>query len=144
MYAVKGLGACILDAELHSPKRKVSTHVSPTIAWKEDTEENRKNEKLGWMDFMGDKWRFAALSEEQKEQIAIHEKEKLKFMFNYILRQYGWKYAEDFYFNTSWAEKFKKAGIKIEIDYPHCKYTKDKQCDLFCPHFRGKCDYKEV
>lgn len=44
MYTVKGLSACILDAEIHAPRvpeNKVIPH-TPIIFWEEDSKENQK------------------------------------------------------------------------------------------------------
>lgn len=143
MYVVKGLSACILDAEIHTPRAPKSEQIrkNPVITWEEDNKENQINNKLGWINFNGQKWRFCAYTEEEKEIMAKQEREKLEHMFEYILNKYGWNYAEQFYLNSSWSHKFKKNNLKIELNRPHCIYSEDKQCDILCPYFCGKCNY---
>lgn len=63
-------------------------------------------------------------------------------MFDYILKNYGWFYAEKFY-NEAWRDQFAKAEVAIDLCYPHCRYTRDKQCDLNCPYFNGMCTWEE-
>ena len=64
-------------------------------------------------------------------------------MFDYILKNYGWEYAEGFYNWNQWREKFDRHGIVPNLKIPHCEYTGSRQCDLFCPFFEKKCTLEE-
>ena len=66
---------------------------------------------------------------------------KILNMYDYLLNNYGWDYADYFWnYSRGGSEKIKKYNLK-EKKLPHCKCTKDGQCDLFCPYFCGKCNY---
>ena len=138
---VMGLGAAILIAEMEAPHVPV---VHPTIKWEDDTEENRKDKSLMWITdhVLNRKYRFRALTEEEKQERRKKEEAKLRFMFQYILEHYGWEYAESFY--EFWDYQFKKANVKIDSIYPHCRYTRDGQCDIFCPYFNGRCQCESL
>lgn len=138
---VKGLGAAILKAEMKAPHVPV---IHPTIKWEDDTEENRKDKSLMWITdhVLNRKYRFRALTEQEKQERREKEEAKLRFMFQYILEHYGWQYAEEFY--EFWDYQFKKANVEIDLAYPHCRYTKDGQCDIFCPYFYGRCQCESL
>lgn len=144
-YVVTGLGAAVLVAEMNAPRlpgdKPIPLH--PTINWEDDTEENRQNITTGWWTRGTKKYRFRNHTEEEKEQMAAAEKYKLQSMFDYILEHYGWEYAEGFYNWDQWRKKFDRAGVVPNLNYPHCRYTKEGQCDLFCPFYQGKCTLEE-
>lgn len=138
---VTGLGAAILTAEMEAPHVPV---VHPIINWEDDTEENRNDKSLMWITNHVSKktYRFRSLTEQEKKERKEKEEAKLRFMFQYILEHYGWQYAESFY--ELWDYQFKKAGVEIDSIYPHCRYTKDGQCDIFCPYFSGRCQCESL
>lgn len=140
-YVVTGLGAAILNAEFHAkrlPKAR-SVPLAPTIRFEDDTIENQNDSKIVWWTHGDKKYRFRNHTEEEKRILAAAEKYKIEQMFDYILNHYGWEYAERFYNCEQWREKFDRHGMIPNLKIPHCEYTKDRQCDLFCPFFAGKC-----
>ena len=138
---VTGLGAMILKAEMEAPRVPA---VHPTIKWENDTEENRKDKSLMWITdhVLNRKYRFRGLTQQEKQERKQKEEEKLRFMFQYILEHYGWRNAEAF--RREWDYQFEKAGVEISFDYPHCRYTRDGQCDIFCPYFNGRCQCESL
>lgn len=152
-FVVTGAGAAILNAEFRF--RGVPGMKSPnqrkmeTITWDEATEDERENGLWFSGPFGNEKKMFKRHSEEELKQIEEDTKTwmqaKLNFMFNYILEHYNYEYAKFFYDCDSWHEKFIKYDVKIDFNtIPHCKYSKDGQCDLFCPFISKKgCTYSE-
>ena len=82
-------------------------------------------------------------TEEEKRILTAAEKYKIEQMFDYILTNYGWEYAERFYNWDQWRKLFDKHGIVPNLKVPHCEYTDSRQCDLFCPFFKKKCMLEE-
>lgn len=148
MMVVRGFSAAVLKAEIEAPRLPESKGIPlhPTILWEDDTEENRQSIKSGWwtdktLKHGERKWRFRAHTPEEKAILAAAEKYKLEHMFDYLLKNYGWEYAERFYNWDQWHVKFEKCGLVPDFNYPHCRYTKEGQCDLLCPFYQGKCNY---
>lgn len=145
MFVVKGLGAAILDAEMHVKRRPGSRSIDrfPTISWEDASEEMRDDPKVMWIKHGERKYTFRKVTEEEKAEIRLNGQWKLREEFKYILEHYGWKYAEEFYTRAR-RDEFEKYNVKINLYIPHCKYTKDGQCDLFCPFYEcGNCYYRE-
>lgn len=147
-YVVTGLGAIVLSAEMNTPRLPESKNIPlhPTISWEDDTEENRQNKELMWWSDHTyrnrKKWRFRSHTPEEKEILIAAEKFKLEHMFDYILKNYGWENAEDFYNWDQWRRRFDRCGYTPDFNYPHCRHTAQGQCDLFCPFYQGKCNYQ--
>lgn len=137
---VTGYGAAVLLAETHAiDKRPGGKQVDPypRIFWEEAPEEMRNDPKVMWITSSGKKYTWRRHTPEEKEEIRLNQIWRVNQQAKYILEHYGWEYAERF------ARERKNV---TEIDFstiPHCRYTKDKQCDLFCPFFKGHCEYKE-
>ena len=140
-YVVRGLGAAILNAEMHAKKLPEAQGISlaPIVNFEDDTVENQNNPKIVWWTKGKKKFRLRDHTEEEKRILAAAEKYKIEQMFDYILKIYGWEYAERFYNWDQWRKLFDKHGIVPNLKVPHCEYTDSRQCDLFCPFFAGKC-----
>ena len=52
------------------------------------------------------------------------------------------KFYLEYYLNLE-KETTDKLGIELDLHIPHCEYSNDRQCDIFCPFFKSKCEYKE-
>ena len=144
MFVVKGLDAAILKAEM-SVKRAPGLGLWicwPTIMWEEDTEENRKDKSLMWINSpMCGKYRFRERTPEELAQATAARRTYLLDVFIYLLENYGWEYAVEYYHRRK--EDFDEVNIAPELRIPHCKYSKDKQCDMFCSFFNnGGCEYE--
>ena len=144
-YVVRGLGAAILNAEMHAKKLPEAIGISlvPIVNFEDDTIENQNNPKIVWWTKGKKKFRFRDHTEEEKRILTAAEKYKIEQMFDYILRNYGWEYAERFYNWDQWRKLFDKHGIVPNLKVPHCEYTDSRQCDLFCPFFKKKCMLEE-
>lgn len=144
-YVVRGLGAAVLSAEMNVKRLPEARGISlaPTVNFEDDTVENQNNPKIVWWTKGKRKYRFRNHTEEEKRILAAAEKYKIEQMFDYILKNYGWKYAEEFYNWKQWREKFDRHGIVPNLKIPHCEYTGSRQCDLFCPFFEKKCTLEE-
>lgn len=149
MFTISGLDAAILSAEIkvgNSPKI-LDNILYPTIDWEDASEEMKKDPTVLWITshmFNGDrKYTYRERTKEEKKILRLNKVWRLEHMFDYILKNYGWEYAEGFYFHKNWHEKFKKLNITPKLKVPHCKYTYDGsyQCDMFCPFFDCKCTY---
>ena len=144
-YVIRGLGAAVLNAEMHAEKLPEAKGISlnPVVNFEDDTIENQNNSKIVWWTKGKKKFRFRDHTEEEKRILAAAEKYKIEQMFDYILRNYGWEYAERFYNWDQWRKLFDKHGIVPNLKVPHCEYTDSRQCDLFCPFFEKKCTLEE-
>ena len=145
-YVIRGLGAAILNAEMHAKKlpEAISISLAPTVNFEDDTIENQNNPKIVWWTKGKRKFRFRNHTEEEKRILAVAEKYKIEQMFDYILKNYGWEYAERFYNWDQWRKLFDKHGIIPNLKIPHCEYAVNHQCDLFCPFFEKKCTLEET
>lgn len=144
-YVIRGLGAAVLNAEMHAKKLSEAIGISlvPIVNFEDDTIENQNNSKIVWWTKGKKKFRFRDHTEEEKRILTAAEKYKLQQMFDYILKNYGWEYAERFYNWDQWRKLFDKHGIVPNLKVPHCEYTDSRQCDLFCPFFKKKCMLEE-
>lgn len=144
-YVIRGLGAAILNAEMHAKKLPEAQGISlaPIVNFEDDTVENQNNPKIVWWTKGKKKFRLRDHTEEEKRILAAAEKYKIEQMFDYILKNYGWEYAERFYNWDQWRKLFDKHGIAPNLKIPHCEYTGSRQCDLFCPFFEKKCTLEE-
>lgn len=137
---VSGYSAVVLNAETNTPnKRPGGKKIDPypKIFWEEASEEMRNDPKVMWIISLGRKYTWRKHTLEEKEEIRLNKIWRVNQQAKYILENYGWEYAERF---------ARERENVTEIDFstiPHCLYTKDKQCDLFCPFFKGYCEYKE-
>lgn len=146
MFVVKGVDAIILNAEMSVPKPREAgwKYSNPTVNWEDDTEENRNNPKIMWItSSMGGhkkKYRFRALTPEERVRITDARRIYLMNVYTYILEKYDYESARIYYDRRK--EEFDDVGIVPELNIPHCKYTTDGQCDLFCPYYKeGKCTW---
>lgn len=151
-FILSGLSAAVLNAELHIDRRPGSKQIDfcPTIAWDEASEEMRNNPKILWFKDKtllkrhgGEKYTFRSYTDEEKEEIRLNQIYKLEQMFDFILKNYGWQYAKQFYEWDQWRKEFDKYDTVPNLNIPHCKYEKNYQCDIECPFFKGYCTYKE-
>lgn len=139
---LKGLDAAILMADLNFPG--VPGMVPPSskrriLKWSKATEEERQED--GWKELFFDKeekYKFILPTEEEKR---IWETARLKFMLQYVLDYYGYNYARKFFECGGWHNKFLECGIdKSFFDtVPACECAPDKQCNLFCCYYKGRC-----
>jgi hypothetical protein len=144
LFTVTGVNAAIMDAEMKVPRyRPNSMRVNPhEIIYYDDAPEKLKNDPtVWWIKLNGRKHTIKRLTDEEKEDLRLDKEWRLIEMFNYILEHYGWKTADFFCNKSTWKEKFENAGIVPDLIIPHCKYTKDGQCDIFCPYFKGGCGF---
>lgn len=144
-FIVSGLGA----AEMHIGRRPGGKYLNPRpiINWEDAPEEMKKDPKVMWITWEdGEKRTFRKLSKEEREEIKednrLNKIYKLQSMYKYILENYGWKYALSFYEWDHWNEQFKECGAEVDLNVPHCRYESSHQCDIQCPFFKGKCEYK--
>lgn len=141
LITVSGYSAAVLLAEMHTPKKRPGSKKIdpyPKITWEEASEEMQNDPKVLWINSpsMG-KHTYRRCTPEEKEEIRLNQIWRVNQQAKYLLEHYGWEYAERF---------ARKRENITEIDFstiPHCQYTIDKQCDLFCPFFKGYCEYKE-
>ena len=145
-YVIRGLGAAILNAEMHAKKLPEAQGISlaPIVNFEDDTVENQNNPKIVWWTKGKKRFRFRDHTKEEKRILEAAEKYKIEQMFDYILKNYGWEYAERFYNWDQWRKLFDKHGIIPNLKIPHCEYAVNHQCDLFCPFFKKKCTLEET
>lgn len=140
--------SAILDAEMHVGKRPGGKVINPysKLRWEDASEEIRKDPNVNWytrdsLMYGKEIYTFRKPTKEEKREIFLNNQWKIKEQFKYILKKYGWKIAEKFYI----VKKNVFEEFEIEINFniiPHCEYSKEKQCDLFCPYFKGNCKYE--
>lgn len=120
-YVIRGLGAAILNAEIHAKKLPEAQGISlaPIVNFEDDTVENQNNPKIVWWTKGKKKFRLRDHTEEEKRILAAAEKYKIEQMFDYILKNYGWEYAERFYNWDQWRKLFDKYGIAPNLKIPH-------------------------
>lgn len=147
---VTGLGAAVLSAEMHIGRRPGGKRVEPlpTIDWEDASEEMRNDPKVMWITGStpfrkGKTFTFRDHTPEEEEEIRLNKIYKLEHMFEYILKNYGWRYAKEFYEWDQWRKDFDKYGIVPNLNIPHCQYEDNHQCDIECPFFKGYCTYEE-
>lgn len=147
-FIVTGYGAARLSADVNCKSirpggKRVSP--SPVICWDEASQELKDNPKTLWFTngILGRerKWTFRRHTEEEKQEIKLNKIYHIEQMFQYILNNYGWEYAERFVQEEK--ETTDKLGIELDLHIPYCEYSNDRQCDIFCPFFKSKCEYKE-
>lgn len=144
MFVVKGIDAIILNAEMSVPKPHEAkwSYSHPTVNWEDDTEENRNDPKIMWMTSSMDgcqkKYRFRALTPEERARITDARRIYLMRVYTYILENYDYESARAYYNRRK--KEFDEVEAVPEFNIPHCEYTKDRQCDLFCYYYKeGKC-----
>lgn len=146
---VTGLGAAVLSAEMHTGLRPGGKRVDrfPTVNWEDASEEMKNDPNIMWItSHMGHekkKYTFRRPTEEEIEEARLNKIYKLEHMFEYILKNYGWRYAKGFYEWDQWRKDFDKYGIVPNLNIPHCQYEDNHQCDIECPFFKGYCTYEE-
>lgn len=104
LIVVTGLDAAVLAAEVYIGRRPGSKSVQsfPTIDWEDASEEMRNDPKVMWItnDTLlkgSKKYTFRKHTKEELEEIRLNRIYKLEHMFDYILKNYGWQYAKEFY-----------------------------------------------
>lgn len=149
-FIITGLGAAVLSAEAHIGRRPGSKRIDPypTIKWEDASPETQNDPEVMWIIDntplgRGRKYCFRAHTEEEKKEIRLNKIYKLEHMFEYILKNYGWRYAKGFYEWDQWQKDFDKYGIVPNLNIPHCQYEDNHQCDIECPFFKGYCTYEE-
>lgn len=144
-FIVTGYGAAKLMASgLVKSVRPGGKRIDPFphIKWEDASEEVRKDPKVIWITTNGkDKHTFRKHTPEEKEEIRLNEVWRIEETLKVLLNKYGWEYAEKYAQENQ--DKIDKYGIKVNLCVPHCEYVNGHQCDLFCPFFKGYCDYKE-
>ena len=148
-FIVTGYGTARLTADINCKSiRPGGKRISPcpTIDWDDAPQELKDNPKTLWITdntLMNEKRKrtFRRHTEEEKQEIKLNKIYHIEQMFQYILNNYGWEYAERFVREEK--ETTGKLGIELELHIPHCEYSNDRQCDIFCPFFKSKCIYKE-
>ena len=145
-YVIRGLGAAILNAEMHAKKLPEAQGISlaPIVNFEDDTVENQNNPKIVWWTKGKKRFRFRDHTKEEKRILEAAEKYKIEQMYDNILKNYGWEYADRFYNWDQWRKLFDKHGIIPNLKIPHCEYAVNHQCDLFCPFFKKKCTLEET
>lgn len=147
MFVIDGLGAAIFEADMEwneytqTPYCKVPA--IPKIYWEDASEEERKTGN--WITFYNkspqkytwsqQKYKFREHTEAELQELENYEIKRLKGMYKYLLDNYGWIIAQDFYNTPEWNKKFKNYNLKMENNLPHCKYTEEGQCNLFCDFY---------
>lgn len=113
------------------------------LYWEDATDKEKYDSGYYWIQDkdLDTRYCLAPLSEQEKQEQKKAVKEKIEGMYYYMLENYGIKFAERFRTKT-WVNKFKNYNVKIDVNYPHCKYN-EGQCDIFCNFFRGKCSFKD-
>ena len=151
-FVISGLNAAILRAELEIGNTRpggMKVHPTPTIQWDEAPQEMRDDPNIIWItreetEFVPKaKYAFRSHTEQEKKEIELNKRWRLAEMFNYILENYGWRYALKFYEHSYWRKKFEEAGVVPNFQFPHCEYEESGQCDLECSFFKGTCCYEE-
>jgi len=139
MTVLRGYSAACLLADVHTktaPSKELVVDKYRRILWETASEEQRK--KLLWVTHGkdGPKTAHLPLTPQEKEQLKLNEQYHFKEMYKYLLKNYGWEYADRFY-------QDKKLTFEKE-QYPRCKLKDEKsQCNLFCSFFNNQCTYEE-
>lgn len=69
------------------------------------------------------------------------KQQECQYIFDYILQYYGIENALDYCCKSA---DIKRYNVQIEIgNIPYCEFSKNKQCNLFCPYFFYKGCIKE-
>lgn len=143
MTIISTSAAAFIMADSETPNKRPGSKAGLLIKrlyWDDATQEQRDTHT--WI-CSGDRtYTILPLTEEEEQERWLDRQYHMRQMINYILENFGIAVYNEVI--TSYKDEFEKYNVKIDNDFPHCKYAAG-QCDLFCKYYkRGGCCYEEV